>query len=127
MCQAVTLLRSGQSGIAALDRVIDDPGSSAKVIAAAEAILDPLKPILSAYGGTHVSSDPVEGAVLAAAQDLFEAAGFFERQELPGASAPPSGLGSREWARGELRRASHEVDQAAALLSTLPNPCPTSH
>jgi hypothetical protein len=114
-CQAVELLISARQRIGSLETAVSAGASPATIVAAAEGILEPIKPVLYAYGSGE-RTDAQATAIRTAVWDLVEAAGFFERQQVPGASAPASGLGSAAWALDGLRRAAREVDEAARLV-----------
>lgn len=126
-CMSVGLLISAQQRIASLEMAVSAHASPATISAAAEGILEPIKPVLYAYGSSE-STEPQVVAIRTAVWDLAESAGFFERQQAPGANAPASGLGSAAWALDELLRASREVDEAARLVRSQAaleqTPCP---
>ncbi len=114
-CQALGLLISAQQRIASLETAVSASASPATIWAAAEAIVEPIKPVLSAYGSSG-RIDAQATAIRTAVLHLAVTAALFEQQQVPGASAPASGLGSVAWALDELQSASREVDEAATLL-----------
>ncbi len=126
-CEAVRLLVAAQQRVPALENALSSNVAPQQVWEAADAVIEPIKPVLSSYGGSIEPGDAVAAAIQTAVWDLAESAGFFERQTLPGTSAPASGLGSRAWALGELTRATDEVSAALAIVAsgtTSPGACP---
>lgn len=114
-CDALQALVAAARGVEPLKLALSGSAPSSELLAKAEAVLAPIKGVLSTYSSSD-RSDPQAGAIRAASEDLADGAGFFETQQAPTASAPPSGLGSRQWALGQLDSGAAAVATAETLL-----------
>lgn len=120
-CAALSRLLTAARGVPSLRSAVGSGAPGTEVLNAAEAVLSPIKEVYGAYTASG-RADPQANAIRAAVEDLAGAAAFFEGQQAPGASAPPSGLGSVSWALGQLEQGVVDVKAAAALLRTEPAP-----
>jgi hypothetical protein len=116
-CDALRALVTAAQGVDPLRLALSGSAPSSEILAKAEAVLAPIKGVLSDYSSSE-RSDPQAAAIRAASEDLADGAGFFETQQAPGSSAPPSGLGSRQWALGQLDSGVAAITTAGTLLRT---------
>lgn len=114
-CQADLLLLSAQTHVAALEAALSAHALPSTIFSAADKILEPIKPVLFAYGNSQ-RTDAEGVAIRRAVWGLAEPATFFEQQQVPGASAPASGVGSAGWALSELQSASTDIEAVTRLL-----------
>lgn len=116
-CDAVRALVAAAQGVDPLRLAVSGSAPDSEILAKAEAVLAPIKGVLSEYSSSERSDLQAE-AIRAAVEALGDGAGFFEREQAPGANAPPSGLGSRPWALSQLDRGVALVTAAETLLRT---------
>ncbi len=116
-CDALRALVVAAQGVDPLRLAVSGSAPDSEILVKAEAVLAPIKGVLSDYSSSE-RSDPQAEAIRTAVEALADGAGFFERERAPGANVPPSGLGSRPWALGQLDRGVTAVTAAETLLRT---------